>query len=52
VRPNQSTRVTIQLVCNECKGRNYQTTKKRDQQIELKKFCKRCGNHTLHRESK
>ena len=50
--PGKSLRVTIQLVCIECKARNYQTTKKRDKTVELKKFCKTCGKHTLHRESK
>ncbi len=52
MRPKHSNRLNIQLVCTECKARNYQTTKRRDQTVELKKFCKRCGAHTAHRESK
>ena len=46
------TRVEVTLACSECKSRNYKTTKKRDQIIERKKFCKTCGTHTLHRETK
>ena len=45
-------RVEVSLCCTECKARNYRTTKKRDQKLELKKFCKTCGKHTLHRETK
>jgi large subunit ribosomal protein L33 len=51
-------RQRITLVCSECQARNYQTTKapKRSsdiaEAIELKKFCKHCDKHTLHRESK
>jgi large subunit ribosomal protein L33 len=48
-----SSRVTITLACTDCKSRNYKTTKKRDREVvELKKFCKTCGHHTLHRETK
>jgi large subunit ribosomal protein L33 len=50
-------RQRITLVCSVCQARNYQTTKapKRGgpvEAIELKKFCKHCDAHTLHRESK
>jgi large subunit ribosomal protein L33 len=45
-------RTTISLACSECKARNYKTTKSLGQQIELKKYCKQCKQHTLHRESK
>lgn len=45
-------RVSVTLVCTECSGRNYKTTKKKDQKLEIKKFCKTCGKHTLHRDSK
>ena len=45
-------RVTVYLACGECKARNYKTTKKRNKNLELKKYCKRCGKHTLHRDSK
>ena len=45
----------ITLACTDCKQRNYSTTKnKRTMQnrLELKKFCKFCRTHTLHRETK
>ncbi|MEZ4441910.1 MAG: 50S ribosomal protein L33 [Polyangiaceae bacterium] len=51
-KKGSSTRVSVSLVCTVCKSRNYQTTKRRDGEVELKKFCKQCGTHTLHRASK
>jgi len=45
-------RVTVTLECTDCKSRNYRITKKPDQQVELKKFCKTCGKHSLHRDTK
>ena len=48
-------RVIITLACNECKARNYTTTKNRHNntdRVELRKFCKVCRKHTLHREAK
>lgn len=51
-------RQRITLVCSVCQSRNYQTTKAPRRSgdtpgaIELKKFCKHCDKHTLHRESK
>jgi large subunit ribosomal protein L33 len=44
----------ITLACVECGSRNY-TTEGRETQserLELKKFCKTCSNHTIHRETK
>lgn len=46
---------TIGLQCTECKRRNYVTTvNKRQQQkkLEKNKYCKWCGKHTLHKETK
>ncbi|HHX39657.1 MAG TPA: 50S ribosomal protein L33 [Armatimonadetes bacterium] len=43
------------MACNDCKSRNYSTTKNKQndpQRIELKKFCPRCRTHTQHREAK
>jgi len=43
------------LVCSECLSRNYQTFKNKATQterIELKKYCKRCNKHTLHKETR
>ncbi len=48
-------RVAITLACNECKRRNYQTNKSKrndPDRFELKKFCRWCGRHTLHRETR
>ncbi|TCT21060.1 LSU ribosomal protein L33P [Melghiribacillus thermohalophilus] len=45
----------VVLACSECSSRNY-TTEKRDSasgsRLEIKKYCKKCGKHTLHRETK
>ena len=43
------------LTCTECLSRNYTTSKNQSQKgerLELMKFCKKCGKHTLHKETK
>ena len=43
------------LTCTECLSINYTTTKNKKQnneRIELLKFCKKCGKHTIHKETK
>lgn len=47
-------RQRVILQCTECMGRNYVVEKKKDdsKRIEMKKFCKTCNRHTLHRETK
>lgn len=43
------------LTCTECLSRNYTTTRNKSQnleRLELMKFCKKCGKHTLHKETK
>ena len=50
---DKGARVVITLACTVCKRRNYTTTKNRlntPQRLELKKYCKWCRRHTLHRE--
>jgi len=45
----------IQLVCQECKRRNYSTTKNKRRtpdKLEFKKYCAHCRLHTLHKEAK
>jgi large subunit ribosomal protein L33 len=45
----------IIMACTECKQRNYSTTKdkkKHTDRLELKKYCKFCRAHTVHRETK
>ena len=48
-------RNAVTLACTECKRRNYQTNKNKKNnpdRIEMKKYCKFCKKHTLHRETK
>jgi len=48
-------RVKVKLECTECKQRNYDTTKNKKNdpdRIEMKKYCKFCKKHTLHKETK
>ncbi len=45
----------VKLACTECKQRNYDTTKNKrnnTERIELKKHCRFCKTHTIHRETK
>ncbi|RQD76822.1 MAG: 50S ribosomal protein L33 [Candidatus Syntrophonatronum acetioxidans] len=48
-------RVRATLACTECKRRNYITTKNKKNnpdRMEIKKYCKFCNSHTLHRETR
>lgn len=47
-------RKKIILICEECLSRNYTTYKNIDNKnrLEMKKYCKRCDKHTVHKESK
>ncbi|MEE8319522.1 MAG: 50S ribosomal protein L33 [bacterium] len=48
-------RVIVTLECMDCKRRNYTSTKNRrntTERIELKKYCRFCRSHTLHKETK
>lgn len=48
-------RVLVTLACDECKRRNYTTTKNRlnnRERLELRKFCPFCRHHTLHKETR
>jgi len=48
-------RIIIQLKCDECKNKNYSTTKNKvntKKKIEIKKYCPACGKHTKHKETK
>ncbi len=45
----------VVLACEECKERNYTTTKNKKtnkERMELKKHCSRCNKHTVHKETK
>ena len=48
-------REKVILICTKCLSRNYTTTKKKEavsKRMEIKKFCPKCNEHTLHKESK
>lgn len=48
-------RENITIACTECKQRNYETSKNKrnnPDRIEVTKFCKFCGKHTVHKETK
>jgi large subunit ribosomal protein L33 len=43
------------MKCSECKRINYYTKKSKkmvEEKLELKKYCKWCRKHTLHKEAK
>lgn len=45
----------VTLACQECKNRNYQITKNKrlhPDRLEYKKYCRNCGKHTLHKETR
>jgi len=45
----------ITLECTKCKQRNYRTEKNKrndPDRIELKKYCKFCRTHTVHKETR
>ncbi|MCX6760463.1 MAG: 50S ribosomal protein L33 [Candidatus Nealsonbacteria bacterium] len=45
----------LKLQCSVCKTANYFTKKSKkvgDKKLEIKKFCKWCRKHTVHKESK
>jgi len=45
----------IRLQCQECKRINYfvhKSKKLSEEKLELKKYCKWCKKHTLHKEMK
>jgi large subunit ribosomal protein L33 len=48
-------RIAVTLACEGCKRRNYQTNKNRRndlERIEMRKFCRWCGRHTAHKETR
>lgn len=48
-------RVKVILACSVCGNRNYSTMKNKTKdtaRLELKKFCKTCNVHTMHKETK
>jgi len=48
-------RVRAIMECPECKNRNYYLTKNKKthpDRMELKKYCRACRAHTLHKETR
>jgi large subunit ribosomal protein L33 len=48
-------RETVILACEQCKQRNYTTTrnkKKNPNKLGLRKYCRFCHTHVLHKETK
>ena len=48
-------RTKITLACTECKQRNYNTMKEKKNnpdRLEMKKYCRFCKKHTVHRETR
>lgn len=51
----KAVRSIITLACTECQERNYLSEKNRrnDQnRLEMKKYCPKCRQHRLHRETR
>ncbi|GEL12841.1 hypothetical protein FC15_GL001168 [Lapidilactobacillus concavus DSM 17758] len=44
----------VALACTVCGSRNYTITEnaQRAERLEVRKFCKHCGKHTLHKETR
>jgi large subunit ribosomal protein L33 len=48
-------RLGITMECTQCRNRNYRTEKnpRNDpDRIEMKKYCKVCRTHTVHRQTR
>ena len=48
-------RENIIIACTECKQRNYNSEKNKKNdpdRLEVKKYCKFCKKHTVHKETK
>ena len=48
-------REKVILVCEECLSCNYITEKNKlntTDRVVVKKYCKRCNKHTIHKETK
>ena len=48
-------RENITMARTECEQRNYETQKNKrnnPDRIEERKFCRFCGKHTVHKETK
>jgi large subunit ribosomal protein L33 len=53
--PKNDKRVKITLECTECTRRNYITIKSKindRERLEMKKYCKKQRQHTVHKETR
>jgi large subunit ribosomal protein L33 len=53
--PKSDARPFITLACERCKHRNYTTRKNKvndRDRIELRKYCRWCRGHTVHKETR
>jgi large subunit ribosomal protein L33 len=52
---SKENRILVTLACVECRERNYITEKNKrndPDRMEFRKYCRRCREHRLHRETK
>lgn len=44
----------VALACTKCGSRNYMVAEhpNRTERLEVRKFCRYCGTHTLHKETR
>ena len=48
-------RVIVHFACSDCNRKNYSGTKNKKtttQRLEFNKYCRFCGRHTPHKETK
>lgn len=51
----KGSRIMLGLVCEVCKNQNYVIEKNKintPSALKLKKYCKKCKKHTIHKEKK
>lgn len=51
----KGTAESVTLACEQCKQRNYITMKNKKShsgRLEMKKYCKFCRTHTVHKETR
>ena len=54
-KASKENRLVIYLACDECKRRNYATSKNRrndPDRLQLTKYCRWCRGRRAHRETK
>jgi large subunit ribosomal protein L33 len=52
---SKENRILVTLACVECRERNYITEKNKrndPDRMEFRKYCPRCREHRMHRETK